>query len=249
MAQRLSGRTALVTGAGGTLGSAIVRGFVDEGASAVVVTDLSTEVLREVCEEHRSEGVELLPVELDVTDGDRFDSVVTDVVHRWGRLDVLVNNAGVVPPNARIQNLSTDDWTRTVSVNLTGTFHGVRAAARFMRERGGSVVNVASVSAVTAWPYAAPYCAAKAGVVHLTRVAALEYAADRLRVNCVCPGAFHSSIHRDMPAQAMDAIEDRHPLGLGKAEDVVGAVMHLASDESTWTTGQAFVVDGGYSLP
>lgn len=249
MTQRLSGRTALVTGAGGTLGSAIVRGFVREGAAAVVVTDVSTEALREMCKEHQSDDVELVPVELDVTDGDRFDSVVADAVDRWGHLDVLVNNAGVVPPNAKIHNLSTDDWTTTVSVNLTGTFHGVRAAARTMRGRGGSVVNVASVSAMTAWPYASPYCAAKAGVVHLTRVAALEYAADRLRVNCVCPGAFRSAIHRDLPAQAMDAIEDRHPLGLGTAEDVVGAVIHLASDESSWTTGQAFVVDGGYSLP
>lgn len=249
MTQRLSGRTALVTGAGGTLGSAIVRGFIDAGVTGLVLADVSTESIQELCTQHGSEHIELVAAALDVTDGSRFDQVAAEAVGRWGHLDILVNNAGVVPPNARIHNLSTEDWNKTVAVNLTGTFHGVRAAAKVMRKSGGSVVNVASVSAITAWPYAAPYCAAKAGVVHLTRVAGLEYAADRLRINCVCPGAFPSSIHSDLPAEAMDAIEARHPLGLGTAEDVVGAVIHLASDESRWTTGQAIVVDGGYSLP
>lgn len=249
MANRLSGRTALVTGAGGTLGSAIVRGFLEEGVAGIVLADVSAEGVQQLAAQHQSESVDLVVAALDVTDGDLFDQVVAEAKERWGRLDVLVNNAGTVPPNARIHNLSTADWNQTIAVNLTGTFHGIRAATKVMRKDGGSVINVASVSAITAWPYAAPYCAAKAGVVHLTRVAALEYAADRVRVNCVCPGAFPSSIHRDLPQEAMDAIESRHPLGLGNADDVVGAVVHLASDESSWTTGQAIVVDGGYSLP
>ena len=249
MTGRLDGKTALVTGAGGALGSTIVKAFATEGIRGVLATDVRAEALGQIRADLLAQNVDAIVESLDVTNGEAFDTVAVHAVDRWGCLDILVNCAGMVPPNARIHNVSTEDWQRSLDVNLTGTFHGVRAATRVMRKRGGSVVNIASVSAVTAWPYAAPYCAAKAGVVHLTRVAALEYAKERIRVNCVCPGAFPSGIHSDLPDAAMAAIESRHPLGLGRPEDIVGAVVHLASDESAWTTGQALNVDGGYSLP
>ena len=248
MTDRLEGKTALVTGGAGALGSAIVRAFLAEGVRGVMIADLRTES-PEISSRVGASAVDVVERALDVTDGDAFETLAREAHERWDGLDIIVNNAGAVPPNARIHNIDTGDWTRALEVNLTGTFHGVRAAARVMRARGGSVINVASVSALTAWPYAAPYCAAKAGVVHLTRVAALEYAKERLRVNCVCPGAFPSGIHSGLPDGALDAIESRHPLGLGEPEDVVGAIVYLASEESRWTTGHALVVDGGYSLP
>jgi NAD(P)-dependent dehydrogenase (short-subunit alcohol dehydrogenase family) len=249
VAHRLTGKTAFVAGAGGALGAAIATAFAAEGVRALMLADLRPDGLASLQDRLTHEGHTVATAALDVTDGDAFDAVVADAVELWGPLDVLVNNAGVVPPNARLHNLTTEDWVSCLAVNLTGTFHGVRAAARVMRERGGAVVNTASVSAVTAWSHAAPYGAAKAGVVNLTRVAALEYAKERVRVNCVCPGAFPSAIHDGLPDGALDAITSRHPLGLGRPEDVASAVVHLASDESRWTTGHALVVDGGYSLP
>src|SRR5690606_5275938 len=120
---------------------------------------------------------------------------------------------GIVSPNARIHNVSTEEWQRTLSINLTGTFHGIRAVARTLRKRAPvSIVNIASVSGLTAWSHAAPYCASKAGVVHLTRVAALEYAHEGLRINAVCPGTFPSAVHEGLPDSAMAAIEAKHPL-------------------------------------
>ena len=106
-----------------------------------------------------------------------------------------------------------------------------------------------SVAGLTAWAYAAPYCATKAAVIHLTKVAAVEYAKERIRVNCVCPGTFLSAIHEDLPQQALDTIAAKHPLGLGAAADLVGAYDFLVSDAARWTTGSALVVDGGYSAP
>ena len=116
-------------------------------------------------------------------------------------------------------------------------------------QRSGSIVLTASVAGLTAWSHAAPYCATKAAVIQLAKVAAVEYARDGIRVNCVCPGSFRSGIHDDLPATAIDAIAAKHPLGLGTAADLVGAYSYLASDASRWTTGSAIVVDGGYAAP
>ena len=107
----------------------------------------------------------------------------------------------------------------------------------------------ASVAGLTAWSHAAPYCATKAAVIQLAKVAAVEYARDGIRVNCVCPGTFVSRIHDELPPDALDVIAARHPLGLGSAVDLVGAYSYLASDAARWTTGSALVVDGGYAAP
>lgn len=247
---RLREKRALVTGAAGALGSAIARSFAEEGVKALVLADVRSNALATLSAELTEEGVDVATVSLDVTDGDAFDRVVLDAATRWGDLDILVNNAGNISPNARIHNLSTEDWVACFSVNLTGTFHGVRAAAKVMRgSGGGSVINTASVAGLTAWAYCAPYSAAKAGVIHLTRVAALEYAKEQIRVNCVCPGAFPSALTNSLPPGAVGTLDSKHPLGFGRPDDIVGAFVHLASDESRWTTGHALVVDGGYSLP
>ena len=116
-------------------------------------------------------------------------------------------------------------------------------------QQSGSIILTASVAGLTAWSHAAPYCATKAAVIQLAKVAAVEYARDGIRVNCVCPGTFLSGIHKDLPQEAIDAIAAKHPLGLGDADDLVGAYSYLASDAARWTTGAALVIDGGYAAP
>jgi 3-oxoacyl-[acyl-carrier protein] reductase len=238
-------RVVAVLGAGGALGSAISARLASEPDTDVVLSDLSVDAIAAV---GAVGGVETLAA--DVSSFDQVSAVVTRAVERFGRLDVVVSNAGVLSPNGRIHNLETADWERAFSVNVMGAVNAIKAAVGVMRPQGGgSIVLTASVSGTTAWSHAAPYCVTKAGVIHLAKVAAVEYARDHIRVNCVCPGSFHSAIHAGLPERALSAIAARHPLGLGEADDLVGAYSYLASDASRWTTGSALVVDGGYSAP
>lgn len=243
-------RVVVITGAGGTLGAALSRRFAGEPDTDVVLSDLSgAELAATVAGLPDTRGaVETLVA--DVGDRAQVDAVVARAVEAYGRLDVLVSNAGVLAPNGRIHNLTTDDWDRSYRVNVLGNVHGISAAVGVMRPQGsGSIVLTASVAGMTAWSHAGPYCATKAAVIQLAKVAAVEYARDGIRVNCVCPGTFLSQIHRDLPQEAIDAIAVKHPLGLGTADDLVGAYSYLASDASRWTTGAAIVVDGGYAAP
>jgi len=243
-------RVIAITGAGGTLGAELSRQLSGEPETDVVLSDVSGPSLEATVNglPKRRGAVETLPA--DVGEVAEVEAVVGLAVERFGRLDVLISNAGVLAPNGRIHNLSTEDWERAFRVNVLGAVNGIRAAVPVMRaQRSGSIVLTASVAGVTAWSHAAPYCATKAAVIQLAKVAAVEYARDGIRVNCVCPGTFLSAIHEDLPQEAIEAIAAKHPLGLGAAADLVGAYSYLASDASRWTTGSAIVVDGGYAAP
>jgi 3-oxoacyl-[acyl-carrier protein] reductase len=243
-------RVVAITGAGGTLGAALSRQLAGEPETDVVLSDVSAAALEATVQglPERRGAVETLPA--DVGDIAEVEAVVGLAVERFGRLDVLISNAGVLAPNGRIHNLATEDWERAFRVNVLGAVNGIRAAVPVMRaQRSGSIVLTASVAGLTAWSHAAPYCATKAAVIQLAKVAAVEYAREGIRVNCVCPGTFLSGIHEHLPPEAIDAIAAKHPLGLGAAADLVGAYSYLASDASRWTTGSAIVVDGGYAAP
>jgi meso-butanediol dehydrogenase / (S,S)-butanediol dehydrogenase / diacetyl reductase len=243
-------RVVAIIGAGGALGGALSGQFAGEPDTDLVLSDVSAPSLDVTVAGITGSDGAVETMLADVSDFDQVQSVVTRAVERFGRLDVLISNAGVLSPNGRIHNLSTEDWERAFRVNLLGAVNGIRAAVAVMRpQHGGSIVLTASVSGLTAWSHAAPYCATKAAVIQLAKVAAVEYARDGIRVNCVCPGTFRSAIHDGLPANALDAVAERHPLGLGAAADLVGAYSYLASDAARWTTGSALVVDGGYSAP
>ena len=243
-------RVVVITGAGGTLGAALSSQFAGEPDTDVVLSDVSASSLEATVSalpEDRG-AVETLPA--DVSEISEVEAVVARAMERFGRLDVLISNAGVLSPNGRIHNLATEDWERAFRVNVLGAVNGIRAAVPVMRKQlSGSIILTASVSGLTAWSHAAPYCATKAAVIQLAKVAAIEYAREQIRVNCVCPGTFRSGIHAELPPEALDAIASKHPLGLGTAADLVGAYSYLASDASRWTTGSAIVVDGGYAAP
>lgn len=243
-------RAIVITGAGGALGAALSARLAAEPDTDLVLSDVSAQSLEASVgglPEMRGAVETLLA---DVSDVAQVEAVVGLAVERFGRVDVLVSNAGVLAPNGRIHNLATEDWERAFRINVLGAVNGIRAVVPVMRkQRSGSIVLTASVAGLTAWSHAAPYCATKAAVIQLAKVAAVEYAREGIRVNCVCPGTFLSGIHDDLPQEAIDAIAAKHPLGLGAAADLVGAYSYLASEASRWTTGSALVVDGGYSAP
>jgi meso-butanediol dehydrogenase / (S,S)-butanediol dehydrogenase / diacetyl reductase len=239
-------RVVAVTGAGGALGAAVAHQLAGEPDTDLVLSDVSEASLAATVA-----GLGAVETVLaDVSDLAQVEAVVARATERFGRLDVMVQNAGVLSPNGRIHNLATEDWERAFRVNVLGAVNAIRAAVAVMRAQGsGSIVLTASVAGLTAWSHAAPYCATKAAVIQLAKVAAVEYARDGIRVNCVCPGTFRSAIHDDLVPEALDAIASRHPLGLGSASDLAGVYSYLAGDASRWTTGSALVVDGGYSAP
>jgi meso-butanediol dehydrogenase/(S,S)-butanediol dehydrogenase/diacetyl reductase len=243
-------RVVAITGAGGTLGSVLSRQFAGEADTDVVLSDVSESSLEATVNGLPTRRGAVETLRADVGEVADVEAVVGRAVERFGRVDVLISNAGVLSPNGRIHNLATEDWERAFRVNVLGAVNGIRAVVPVMRtQESGSIVLTASVSGLTAWSHAGPYCATKAAVIQLAKVAAVEYARDGIRVNCVCPGTFRSGIHEDLPPEAINAIAAKHPLGLGSAGDLVGAYSYLASDASQWTTGSAIVVDGGYAAP
>jgi 3-oxoacyl-[acyl-carrier protein] reductase len=243
-------RVIAITGAGGALGAALSAHFAGAPDTDLVLSDVSAPSL-DATVSGLPEGAGPVETQLaDVSDFAQVEAVVARAMERFGHLDVLIGNAGVLAPNGRIHNLSTEDWERAFRINVLGAVNGIRAAVAVMRpQQSGSIVLTASISGLTAWSHAAPYCATKAAVIQLAKVAAVEYARDGIRVNCVCPGSFRSAIHADLPDEAIAAIAARHPLGLGAADDLVGAYAYLAGEASRWTTGSAMVVDGGYAAP
>ena len=243
-------RTVVITGAGGALGAALSQRFAGEPDTDLVLSDVSQASLDATVAALPEQRGEVATQLADVSEFEQVDAVVQLAVQRFGRVDVLISNAGVLSPNGRIHNLSTADWERAFRVNVLGGVNGIRAAVGVMRpQKSGAIVLTASVAGMTAWSHAAPYCATKAAVIQLAKVAAVEYARDGIRVNCVCPGTFLSAIHEGLPQEAIDAMAAKHPLGLGAATDLVGAYSYLASDDARWTTVAALVVDGGYAAP
>jgi meso-butanediol dehydrogenase/(S,S)-butanediol dehydrogenase/diacetyl reductase len=243
-------RVIVILGAGGALGAAISRQLAGEPDTQLVLSDISAASLDATIDGLSDAGLPVERVLADVSDIEQVEAVVGRALERFGQLDVVVSNAGVLPASGRIHNLTTEDWERAFHINVMGAVNAIRAAVPTMRARGsGSIILTASVSGLTAWTHAAPYCVTKAGVIHLAKVAAVEYAGDGIRVNCVCPGTFRSAIHADLPEEAIEAMAAKHPLGLGAPDDLVGAFSYLAGEGSRWTTGSAIVVDGGYSAP
>jgi meso-butanediol dehydrogenase / (S,S)-butanediol dehydrogenase / diacetyl reductase len=243
-------RVVAITGAGGALGAAVATRLAGEPDTAVVLSDVSEPSLAATVAALAGAPSPVVTAVADVRDPVAVEGVVGLAVEQFGRLDVLVSNAGVLTPSGRIHNQTTEDWERAFGVNVLGAVNGITAAVTVMRpQRAGSIILTASVAGMTAWSHSGPYCATKAAVIALAKVAALEYAADGIRVNCVCPGTFRSAIHEGMSDEALHAIAARHPLGLGSADDLAGAYAFLASEDSRWTTGAALVIDGGYSAP
>jgi NAD(P)-dependent dehydrogenase (short-subunit alcohol dehydrogenase family) len=240
--------TAIITGAARGLGLQVARRLLSENLDMLVLADLDLVAAETAAEQLSPGGTELVVAGIDVSDRASVSAVIASAVEATGHIDVLINNAGVLPPSGRVHNLDVADWQRCFDVNVMGAVNGIWAAVPHMRRKQkGVIINTASVAGLTPFTYASAYSASKAAIIALTKCAALEYARDNIRVNCVCPGTFRSAIHDGLPERALEAMALRHPLGLGNVADVAGAFAFLAGDDSRWTTGSALIVDGGYS--
>jgi 3(or 17)beta-hydroxysteroid dehydrogenase len=252
---RVEGKVAIVSGAARGLGKGIALLLAKEGAK-VAVTDILEDLGKETAEEIRREGGEALFIKHDVTSEDSWSAVVKKVLSKFGKLDIMVNNAGVQIIK-EIAETSLEEWRGLMSVNLEGVFLGTKHAIRAMRESGGgSIVNISSIAGIigTADDTAA-YCASKGGVRLFTKAAALECSKIghnyNIRVNSVHPGVIKTDMVASMMAQDAELkkrMESNHPIGfLGEPIDIAYVVLYLASDESRLVTAAEFVVDGGWT--
>jgi meso-butanediol dehydrogenase/(S,S)-butanediol dehydrogenase/diacetyl reductase len=249
MGGSLEGRMAIVTAGGAGIGAATARRFAREGA-AVVIADLSGRRADEVAGAINTSGGRAVAIKIDVADPEAIQACVRLALDRFGRLDIMVNNAGMAEL-APLDEVSLESWNRVIAVTLTGTFLGMKYCLPVMRRQGrGVIINTASVSGIAGDYGLSSYNAAKAGVINLTRSAALENARYGIRVNCVCPGAINTRAAEILGQARADELRRRqaaaHPLGrLGEPEEIADTMRFLASDESSFITGAAIVVDGG----
>ena len=249
MSERFKSRTAVVTAAGSGIGAATARAFAREGAR-VAVADLSGKRAEETAAAIAAAGGQAVWIKMDAAEPDAVQATLQLALDRWGSVDVLVNNAGYGEPGL-LADCSIESWNRTLAVTLTSVFLGLKYCLPLTRRQGrGVVVNTASISG-TAGDYGmSAYNAAKAGVINLTRSAALECAQDGIRVNCVCPGGIDTRVTQVLAGARADEVRRAmaavHPLGrMGEADEIAHTILFLASDEASFITGASLVADGG----
>jgi len=247
MPSTLDGKAALITGAASGIGRAIAIRFAEAGADVVVA-----DVQREPREDGKPTD-ELLAesefVETDVSAVADVRAAVDATVEAFGSLDVMVNNAGIFPGRQPIETVTEADYDRLIDINLKGVYFGSKFAAAAMREggEGGSIVNLSSIAGLIGYDEAAAYCASKGAVANLSRELAVELGADGIRVNAINPGVIETAMTTD-DAPIAGTMDEQIPLHRdGQPEDVAGAALFLASDDSAYVTGHNLVVDGGYT--
>lgn len=246
----LVGRVALVTGGTGGLGCSIARGLAEAGATTVLASRNLDECRTAAAELSAATDTESVGEVIDVTDEARVGRAFAAVMERFGRLDVVVNSAGI---NARhpIEDCPLDDFEHVLQVNLVGTWLCCREAGRMMRPaRRGSVVNLGSALSAIGMPSRTPYCSSKAGVVGLTQAVALEWAGSGLRCNALCPGPFLTEMNLSVAADTLSAsaLVGRTALNRwANIEEIRGPALFLASDASSYVTGTTLFVDGGWT--
>lgn len=242
----LEGRVAIVTGGSKGLGLAMAKGFARAGAD-VVIASRKLEACEQAAAEIRALGRRALPVACHVGDWGQCDALIERVMRELGRIDVLVNNAGIAPVAARLVDVSETLFDKTIGVNLKGPLRLAAKAAEHMRP-GSAIVNVSSVASVRPNPVTAVYAAAKAGLNVLTSVMAQEFAPKGIRVNCIVCGTFWTdSFRAGVPSEEAVAAATRGNVlrRIAQPEEIVGTALYLATEASSYTTGQLIMVDGG----
>lgn len=241
-------KVAVVTGAGRGIGLEIVRELLARGMTVVAV-DIRQDLLAELRAKLGEPGERIDCRTQDVTDAEGFSALIDEVAEKYGRIDVLVNNAGITRDNLLLR-ISDEDWETVLKVNLTSAFIGTRAAAKHMlRRRDGAIINMASYSGIAGNRGQANYSASKAGLIGLTKTTAKELAGKNVRANAVAPGFIATEMTGALPQQAKDVALQMIPLKrMGQPADVAKLVAFLASDDGSYITGQVISVDGGLHM-
>ena len=243
---------AIVTGASSGIGRAAAMRFAEEGAS-VVAADVDVEGGEETVAHIEDAGGEAVFVEADVTVENDVQAVVDTAVDTYGGLDIAFNNAGIEGPNESTTDQTIDGWDQVLDINLRGVFLGMQAEIPAMMESGGgAIVNTASIAGLLGFPNLAPYVASKHGVIGLTKTAAVEFSADGVRVNAICPGVIETPMvartREEDPEQIEGTIAATPIDRLGQPEESGSAAVWLAAEDASFVTGESLVVDGGFSI-
>jgi meso-butanediol dehydrogenase/(S,S)-butanediol dehydrogenase/diacetyl reductase len=243
---RFEGKVVAISGAASGIGAAAALRFAAEGAR-LALCDLRADALQAAAAALGLDPERLWTQAVDVADGEAYAAFVDGAAARFGRLDVLVNNAGV-GCFGHVDEITPEAWRRTMAVDLDAVFFGSRAALPHLRKTGGSIVNTASISGLLGDPGLVAYNVAKAGVINLTRNMAVDHAHEGIRVNCICPGGVGTAMLRShlRDEAIMDEYARLVPMGrVGTAEEMAGGICFLASRDAAYITGQALVIDGG----
>ena len=246
---RISDKVAIITGAASGIGRATAILFAKEGGK-VVVADKNEVGGNETVDLIRSDGGQAIFDYVNVTSATDIQGMVKTTINTYGKLNILVNNAGIAI-RLPVVDLSEEDWDRNIDVNLKSIYLSSKyAIPRMIENGGGSIVNIASIYGIVGGRIRAAYAASKGGVVNLTRSMALDYALHKIRVNCVCPGFVNTPLLKNIlkNKEEYQALADLHPMGrLGDMLEIALGVLYLASDESSFVTGIALPIDGGYT--
>ncbi|MGQ0605945.1 MAG: SDR family NAD(P)-dependent oxidoreductase [Candidatus Nitrosotenuis sp.] len=245
---KLSGKVALITGASRGIGKAIAREFANHGGTVVICGKDKTNL------EKAASELGAFAIQTDIRKESEVQNLINKTIEKFGRLDILVNNAGIFPKIKPLHEISDSEWRDVLDVNLTGPFYATKHAIPHLQKNGGAIINIASDAGIKAYEdfNADAYSASKAALVLLTKCWALEYAKNKIRVNCICPGL----VETDMTSEFLSTPADRdmmnfsHPIGrFGRVDDVAKAALYFASEEdSSWVTGAILPLDGGESI-
>jgi 2-dehydro-3-deoxy-L-rhamnonate dehydrogenase (NAD+) len=243
---RLTDKVALITGGAGGIGLAIARRFAAAGAH-IALADMNHDAVRAAALDLTRAGHKAIGVRADVTSADDISAMVREVESTFGRVDILINNAGIMGRTAPLWELTDDDWQRVLDIDLTSVFRVTRAVIPGMRTRGsGCVVSVASIAGKEGTPNLIPYSVAKAGIIAFTKALGKEVVREGIRVNCVAPAVVQTALLDQLPPETTQAMLSKSPMGrFGTADEVAAVVHFLASDAASFVTAQCFDASGG----
>jgi len=241
----LNNKVAIITGASQGIGRTIALVFAKSGANVICIARSESKI-KELCLKITDQGGQASPIACDVGDGDAFANAIKSVTNEYGKLDILINNAGITR-DALLMRMNDTQWDEVLNTNLKGAFYGMKSAIRpMMKNKYGRIINITSIVGLTGNPGQANYAASKAGLIGMTQSIAKEVGTRGITVNCIAPGWIDTEMTVDLPEDSKKDLLDRIPIGkIGKPEDIAHAAVFLASDEASYITGQTITVDGG----